>query len=225
VQQTGFFYRYSYIIESNRMMKVLGMFVLGLYAGRNLMHARLAEQVPLLRCICKWGFAVGIPVNLAMAFFEIDGKAVPTPAGLFDTLLYTLGVVPLSLAYTAAVCLFWVRTKGQNRWQTLAPVGRMALTNYLAHTFICITLFYGIGFGLGGNIGPVVFFPVAVAIYGVQLLYSRWWFRHFHYGPLEWIWRQLTYGKRLPARKIAVKESFPAACKSGTLTEADPKVR
>ncbi len=77
----------------------------------------------------------------------------------------------------------------------------MALTNYLMQTILSITLFYGIGFGLGGKIGPSLFFPIGIGIYLFQVLYSNLWFRYFNYGPMEWIWRQLTYGKRLPIRK------------------------
>jgi uncharacterized protein len=74
----------------------------------------------------------------------------------------------------------------------------MALTNYLMHSVLCIIIFYGVGFGLGGKMGPVLFWPIAFAIVAIQIFYSRWWLRHFQYGPMEWIWRQLTYGKRLP---------------------------
>lgn len=59
----------------------------------------------------------------------------------------------------------------------------------------------GVGFGLGGNIGPSLFFPLGLAIYALQVGYSNLWFRYFHYGPFEWVWRQLTYGKRLPLVK------------------------
>jgi uncharacterized protein len=201
MQEVGFFYRYAYIIESNRIPKVLGMFLFGLYAGRQMLYANLADHQHLLRQLRKWGFIVGIPCNIAMAWFEIDGQAIPAATGLLDTFFYATGVVPLSLAITASICLWWVKKEGRTKWRYLAPVGRMALTNYLMHTLISIFLFYGIGLALGGNIGPSIFFPVAFLIFGVQVLYSNWWFRYFNYGPMEWIWRQLTYGKRLPLRK------------------------
>jgi uncharacterized protein len=165
-----------------------------------MIYAQLEENKVLLKKVRKWGFLIGIPANLAMAWFEIDDKSVPAAAGLLDTLFYAAGVVPLSLAYTASICLLWLNKKGETSWKYLAPVGRMALTNYLMHTVICITLFYGIGFALGGRIGPSVFFPAAILIYAVQVCYSNWWYRHFQYGPMEWVWRQLTYGKRLPIR-------------------------
>ncbi|MBC7866512.1 MAG: DUF418 domain-containing protein [Gloeobacteraceae cyanobacterium ES-bin-316] len=200
-QASAWAYRYSYIIESNRIPKVLGMFLFGLYAGRKMMYANLLQYNFLFRKLRKWGFMIGIPGSIAMAFFEIDGKAVPNMLGLVDTVFYAVSVVPLSLAYVSAICLFWIRTAGNNKWKLLAPVGQMALTNYLMQTVLGISIFYGVGLGLGGKIGPALFFPIGLAIYAAQIAYSNWWFKYFYYGPVEWIWRQLTYGKRLKILK------------------------
>ena len=200
-QQSGFFWRYSDLIETNRMPKVLGMFLLGFYAGRKMIYTDLENYVSLFKKMRRWGFIIGIPCSLAMVFFFIDDKSVPNALGLLDTLFYALSVVPLSLAYVSSFCLYWVKKKGNSKLKILAPVGRMALTNYLMQTILGITIFYGVGFGFGGNIGPVIFFPVAIGIYLLQVMYSNWWFKHFNYGPVEWIWRQLTYGKRLPIKK------------------------
>lgn len=200
-QQSGFFWRYSYIIESNRIPKVLGMFLLGFYAGRKMIYQQLEKYVLLFKKLRKWGFLIGIPTSIALAYFEIDEKDIPHPLGLIETSLYAISVVPLSLAFVSSICLQWIKKKGNTKWKLLAPVGRMALTNYLMQTIIGITLFYGVGFGLGGNIGPSIFFPIAFGIYILQIIYSNLWFKYFNYGPMEWIWRQLTYWKRLPLRK------------------------
>ena len=200
-QASGFLYRYSYLIETNRIPKVLGMFLLGFCAGRKMMYANLDQYVPLFKKIKRWGFIIGIPASFAHVYFMFKGKGIPDPMGLATTTFYALSVVPLSLAYTSTICLFWLRTNGNSRLRILAPVGRMALTNYLMQTISCITIFYGVGFGLGGNIGPTFFVPIALCIYTLQIIYSNWWFKHFNYGPLEWIWRQWTYKKRLPIAK------------------------
>jgi uncharacterized protein len=189
------------LIESNRIPKVLGMFLLGFCAGRKMMYANLDKYVPLFKKIKRWGFIIGVPTSLAHVYFMFSGKDVPDPMGLATTLFYALSVVPLSLAYTSTICLFWIRTNGNNRLRLLAPVGRMALTNYLMQTITCITIFYGVGFGLGGDIGPTIFVPIALAIYTLQISYSNWWLKRFNYGPMEWIWRQWTYKKRLPIGK------------------------
>jgi uncharacterized protein len=200
-QATGFYYRYAYIIESNRIPKVLGMFLLGFYAGRKMIYAHLEKYTSLFKKLRRWGLIIGIPASLAMAYFEIDGKDVPNPMGLLDSLSYALGVIPLSLAYTSIICLYWIKRKEKTKWRWLAPVGRMALTNYLMQTILGIFIYYGVGLGLGGNMGPVFFIPLGLAVYILQILYSNWWFHYFNYGPFEWIWRMLTYGKKLRLRK------------------------
>jgi len=85
------------------------------------------------------------------------------------------------------------KKEGNSKLKVLAPLGRMALTNYLMQTIIGITLYYSVGFGFGGNIGPVIFVPIGLAVYAFQIIYSNLWFKYFNYGPMEWIWRQLTY--------------------------------
>ncbi len=204
--QSGWLYRFSFFIESNRIPKVLGMFLLGFYVGKNMIYANLEQNQQAFRKIRKWGFIIGIPCSIAMGIFEYDAYFVPEKLGLIDTFFYALSVVPLCLAYVSAICLFWIRTKGQNKWKYLAPVGRMALTNYLMQSAICICLCYGIGLGWGGKIGPTIYFPIALTIYAFQIIFSNWWFKHFNYGPIEWIWRQLTYGKRLSMQKELGKD-------------------
>jgi len=75
----------------------------------------------------------------------------------------------------------------------LAAVGRMAFTNYILQTLICTTLFYGHGFGLFGKVERLGQLAIVLMIWGVQLILSPIWLRHFSFGPLEWMWRSLTY--------------------------------
>lgn len=202
-QQSGWAYRYSYILDSNRIPKVLGMFILGFYAGRKMMYLQLENYVSLFKKLRFWGFTIGIPAAIAATYFEIfaPGAIKPAIALLGGTLFYAVSVVPLCLAYTSVVCLHWVKKKGNTRLKILAPMGRMALTNYLMQTVIGIVIYYGVGLGFGGNIGPALFIPIGLAIYAFQVLYSNLWFKYFNYGPFEWIWRMLTYGKRLKILK------------------------
>jgi len=85
----------------------------------------------------------------------------------------------------------------------LAAVGRMAFTNYVAQTLVGTTLFYGHGFGLYGSVSRMEQLLVVLAVWVAQLVASPIWLRHFHFGPLEWLWRALTYGSRPPFRRVA----------------------
>jgi uncharacterized protein len=198
-QESGWAYRYSYILNSNRIPKVLGMFLLGFYAGRKMMFLQLENYITLFKKLRLWGFIIGIPAALACTYFELFAQSAMKSAvsTLGYSFFYAISVVPLCLAYASVICLRWIRKSGNSRLKILAPVGRMALTNYLMQTVIGITIYYGVGLGYGGNIGPAIFIPIGIAVYVLQILYSNLWFNYFNYGPLEWIWRMLTYGKRL----------------------------
>jgi uncharacterized protein len=202
-QESGWAYRYAYILDSNRIPKVLGMFLLGFYAGRKMMYMHLENYISLFKKIRLWGFVIGIPAAIACTYFEIFAGDVmkKEPALLGHTFFYAISVVPLSLAYISVICLRWIKKKGNSKLKVLAPMGRMALTNYLMQTIIGITIYYGVGFGFGGNIGPAVFIPIGIGVYILQVFYSNLWFKYFNYGPFEWIWRMLTYGKYLKILK------------------------
>ena len=202
-QESGWAYRYEYLLDSNRIPKVLGMFLLGFYAGRKMIYANLDNNVLLFRKLRLWGFAVGITGAIACTFFEIFAGEIMKKelAVLGHSFFYAISVAPLSLAYASVICLRWIRRKGNSKLKVMAPMGRMALTNYIMQTVIGIIIYYGIGFGFGGNIGPALFIPIGLGVYVLQVLYSNLWFKYFNYGPFEWIWRMLTYGKILPIKK------------------------
>jgi uncharacterized protein len=188
-------------LDSNRIPKVLAMFLVGLYAGRHRIFAQLQDYKRLFKKMQLWGLVIGLPSGVAHAWFELDGKRLPAAAGLWDTASYALNVVPLAMAYAATLALWYLNPVMKRKVLFMRPVGRMALTNYIMQSFLGVAIFWGIGAGIGGKIGPAVFLSIALAVWLLQVLYSTWWFKHFTYGPLEWIWRMLTYGKRLPLRK------------------------
>ena len=84
-----------------------------------------------------------------------------------------------------------------------AAAGRMAFTNYLLQTVICTTIFYGHGFGLYGQVSRVEQILIVLAVWIVQLILSPLWLRYFRFGPMEWLWRSLSYWRRPPMRRRA----------------------
>ena len=76
----------------------------------------------------------------------------------------------------------------------------MALSNYLAHSLILTTVFYGYGLELYGEVPRLMQMGLVVAVIGLQLLWSPWWLARFRFGPFEWLWRSLTYWQRQPMR-------------------------
>jgi uncharacterized protein len=119
----------------------------------------------------------------------------PSPGGLLGVAMQAVGIPMLALGYAATVALLVV--DGRRFIGAFTPVGRMALTNYLMHSVICVTLSYGFGFGLWWRIGAAKAMAAAAAIIALQIPLSAWWLSRFRFGPAEWIWRRLTYGRPL----------------------------
>jgi uncharacterized protein len=194
----GSFIRMQEFIDGNRLLKVFGLFLLGLYIGRQRLYARLDENRKLLKQVMKYGFLIGIPTSALYAWEATSGH----PFGLVGhTVIYAVSVVPLSLAYTATICLWYMKHRTSKYFGWLATSGRMALTNYIMQSVFGIIIFYGIGFGLGAQTGFVYVELIAAGVFLLEVLYSNYWLCRFRYGPLEWGWRMLTYGKRLKLLK------------------------
>jgi uncharacterized protein len=185
-------FRIGGLLASWRIPKVLAIMMLGLWAGRRLIAGALFENRTLLKRIAIVGFLIGLPANFAFAANGgLDQETFRR--GLIAFILYAIGVVPLGLAYAASFALAWPRAKAV--LGLLAPPGRMALTNYLMQSALGITIFYGVGFGLFHRLNPVEIVGVAVAIFASQVVISRLWLNWFEQGPMEALWRQLTYAR------------------------------
>lgn len=188
----GAWVRVQEFVDGNRYFKVFGLFVLGFYIGRNRMYADLAARKPLLRRVTVIGLAAGLPLSLLYAWSCMNGHPL---GNAVHTAIYTVSVYPLGLAYMCGMCLMYLRHKDLAVWRRLAYPGRMALTNYIGQSVIGALLFYGIGLGLGASFGLVQTELVVAGVYLFQTAFSRVWLRFFRFGPLEWIWRMLTYGR------------------------------
>lgn len=81
----------------------------------------------------------------------------------------------------------------------LQPVGQMALTNYIMQTVIMMVIFYG--FNLFNRVDAVWFLPIVLAVFTIQVIYSHLWMKVFRFGPLEWLWRTVTYLKVIPIKR------------------------
>ena len=90
--------------------------------------------------------------------------------------------------------LYWL-------WKALSSVGRMAFSNYFMQSIICTLFFYGYGFGYFGRLSQMELYFFVAELWLVQIVFSVIWLRYFNYGPVEWLWRWLTYGKRFPNNK------------------------
>jgi uncharacterized protein len=133
-----------------------------------------------------------------VASHRTAGPSVPSPQLLLSLVGQTVGAPALSILYMTSIVQLLQDPAWQARLAPLANVGRMAISNYLLQTLICTTLLYGYGLELYGQVGPAVGVLLTIAIYAAQLVLSVWWLRRYRFGPVEWLWRTLSYGQRQP---------------------------
>jgi uncharacterized protein len=116
--------------------------------------------------------------------------------GWYETVTYALGVVPLALAYVGLLMLSFQTNIGNKILLLISPVGKMAFSNYLMHSLIGNFVFLGAGLGYMGQVGPVYLTLFGILVFVFQIVLSTIWLKYFQYGPIEWVWRSLTYNKR-----------------------------
>jgi uncharacterized protein len=176
--------------------QVLAMFLLGMYASRRRLVQKAAEHRQLLKKVWMGCFVPGV----FLVALQVAGKyRLLTGSSSLAELYYFVGTIAggtaIGLFYITSVLILLQREKWRHRFNLLAPVGRMALTNYILQSIICTTIFYGYGLGLYGRVGQASGIILTLAIFAGQIVFSHLWFNYFHFGPLEWLWRTLTYGK------------------------------
>jgi uncharacterized protein len=194
----GIFYRYSYLIFISRISKVFGMFLIGFVIGRTNFYKKMAEHQKLIKTIIFAGLAIGLPANYMLAHYMSTSGAdyfQMKQKGLYQTIVYAIGVAPLALAYVG-IFMFAFQTQLGKRYMTkLAPVGKMAFSNYIIQSLVANFVFLSAGLGLMGTIGPVWYTVFGIAFFIIQIIYSTVWLKYFNFGPLEWLWRSATYKK------------------------------
>jgi len=194
------------------LVMVLGTFLLGLYAGRRRFFEDVEAHRAGFRRLAAWGLAVGLVGSAAFVALRIrvpeDALFADPRLVLLSTALSVVGTFPLAFGYIATATLLAQRTAWRRILGHFAPVGRMALTNYLTQTVMCLGIFYGYGAGLIGRVGPASAFVIGLLIFTAQMAWSPLWLARFRFGPAEWLWRSLTYGRLQPMRII---ETVPAS--------------
>lgn len=179
---------------------VLAMFLLGLRAGKLGWFSPTAEQAAQRRRLLRWALPLGLVLNfyVASSGFEQNriGLEILSWQTFFQVAALTIGSICLALSWVSLFILAGRTGRGLRLLAPLAPVGRMALSNYLLQSLVMTTVAYGYGFGLFGQVGLGLGLLLAIVFFGLQIPLSRWWLARYRFGPVEWVWRTLTYGRR-----------------------------
>jgi uncharacterized protein len=162
------------------------------------------RSVSFYRRLVAVGGTVGLALILAGLWY-IEASGWAASASLYWHQFNYWGSIPLAGAYLGLVMLWAKWRPGGTATRWLAAVGRTAFSNYILQTVVATSIFYGHGLGLFGSVSRVEALGVVVAIWAVQIPLSVLWLRYFRYGPLEWLWRALTY-RTLPTMRVGASE-------------------
>jgi uncharacterized protein len=179
---------------SSLMLLGMALFKLGAF------HASWSRR-DYLWLIASGAF-VGVPVIL-FGVYQNFARNWDIRYSFFQSMQYNYwGSYLVALGWVGLIML-WSRSSLLTGLKArVAAVGRTAFSNYILQTLICTTIFYGHGFGYFGSVDRIGQATLCFAIYGMQLVIAPIWLKDFSLGPLEWMWRRLTYGKPQPFRRM-----------------------
>lgn len=180
------------------MLLVLGMFLLGMYAGKKGYFQDVSKYHAKIKNISVISLLLSVPTIVSIYLISRGwwtlGVYNETARYLF---IYISGVT-LSIFYISLITLLIQHKKWQSLFRPVGYVGRMALTNYILQTVLALTIIYS--FNLYGELSLSLGLLISLVIYSLQVVVSYYWFGVYRFGPLEWLWRSLTYGYKQPMK-------------------------
>lgn len=198
-------------ILGDRALSYFVMFLLGFYVARRKILEDIGRHRALIRRVMWWGLALGGSSALA---FSVWRYVPPFPQQIIRVYSNVLGQPAFMLFYASAITLLVQQPRWHRLFHPLAAVGRMALTAYVGQSVVYTTIYFGYGLGMYGRLGAAHILPIAAVIFAVEIALCNWWIKRFRFGPLEWLWRTLTYMKVQPMRRT--EEQVPSVSPAPT---------
>ena len=176
------------------MLIGMGLFKLGFFSGRAPVFVYVTMVLIAAAALAVVGYQALINWDRGFDLIHMMGAGVAANAGLS---------ILISLGY-ASLFVLLVKAGASLLTAPLAAVGRMAFSNYIAQSLIMTTIFYGgRGFGLWGEVDRITLWAIVLGVWALQLIWSPLWLSRFSMGPLEWVWRRLSYGKPVSMARTA----------------------
>ncbi len=193
-----------WVFNNFRYLQLLGLFIAGMLIGRQGIHKSEEKDGEVQSSVFTLlsGFLGSIyAVAFLLPVWGVDGFALRVGQTLFKT----YGNLGQMMVYFCGFTLLYYRYKGQKVLDRIAPVGRMSVTNYMAQSIVGVSLFYGFGGNFAVEFNYLQSFLLGAAFCVIQIAYSNWWIKRFYYGPMEWLWRSLTWFQVVP---LSRRKSF-----------------
>jgi uncharacterized protein len=172
----------------------LPLFLIGYWLVASERITKVESHQNFFNILCWGGLIIGVIVNISGTYIVLHPatKAAIELELIGETLQY-YGQLVLALGYLAFMVKLSQKAQFLKYFSWLSPLGRMALTNYISHSIILTSIFYGYAGGMYGQIARAEQMLIVVTIVFVQVIFSKLWLNYFKFGPLEWLWRSLTY--------------------------------
>ena len=188
----GMISKLGFMIFTGRLWITFGLFLLGMVAGRLEVFRDTESNRAVFRRLLL-PTAVAAVVTTVVEILHPSSFQPASTLDLLSSFSFVVQQISLSVFYVAAVTLLYWRQPAKGLLPALAPLGRMGLTTYLGQSVFGILLFYGLGFGMLGKLGVAAAVSAGIAFFVLQILLARAWISRFSLGPVEWLWRSLTY--------------------------------
>lgn len=183
----------TWAAEHGRLFQTTALFMLGMLAGRKKLFTYSPENEKFWRYALVIGILCFFPLNglLNLTPKFIENKAILNPLNIIISSLANLSfmVFMVSLIYIA----YYKTTGGYKVLTRLSPYGRMSLTNYITQSMVGSFLFYNWGLGLHNKLGITQSFLVGIVLFLLQYSFAVWWMKSHKNGPLETVWKKLTW--------------------------------
>lgn len=194
--------KFEFQVMFGRIYITLGLFLLGLYAGRN----KWFDQIEIFKKLIRFGLwallsCLVVAGILSLIIFVAKIEMTQALQFLIGGFVYDIFNASLASIYVGLIVLTFQKEKGHRWLMNFYEVGRMGLTTYLVQSLVGTFLLFSFGFGLLGDYGAALWSALAIFVFGLQVVFSKWWLTNFYYGPVEWLWRSMTYLKLQPMKK------------------------
>jgi len=189
-----------WFINVYRYLQLAGLFIAGMLIGRSGVHKDPDKMVYWSKKILPYAigwFLFFYIIAWLLPSFDLGRSTLRIGTGLFKT----YGNLGMMMMYICGFTILYYKTiGGRQSLDRLAPVGRMSVTNYMMQSIMGVLIFYGFGLGLAQQ-SFLICFLIGVILCVFQIWYSNWWIKRFYYGPMEWLWRTLTWFKKVPMKR------------------------
>lgn len=192
----------------NANIGTVGLFLFGMWLIRSGAARRPEEHLALWRKFAWAGLPLGTAFVLGGEWLLESFASAPKTAATLLSAMVEAGNFLMMLGYLSCLVLLMRKPIWNRSLSRVAPAGRMALTNYLMQSVLATWFFYGYGLGFWG-LGHTWQALFALTVFALQVLLSRWWLSDHRYGPMEWLWRWITYARK-PVMRMAAAGGAPS---------------